>query len=337
MRYIDCFNHFFPPAFFEKMLASPGSVADIGKRIRGIPNIHMLEPRLRQVETYENYSQVLSLGLPAFDVFASAEDSPEFARIANDGLAELCAKYPEHFPGYVAGLPMNNPEAAVKECERVFANGANGVQVHANVGGLSLDDPRFFPIFEICHRRDKPVLLHPSRSADMADFASEKKSRYEIWAIFGWPFETSACMARLVFSGVMSRLPGLKIVTHHLGAMIPFFEARIRIGWSQIGTRTSDEDLSHVPAMLGKPVLECFRDFYGDTALCGGVAGIQCGLEFFGADKVLFATDSPFDPEGGHVYIRDGLKAMREVALTDAERAKVCHGNAERLFGIGPE
>ena len=334
MRYIDCFNHFFPPAFFDKMLASPGSVADIGKRIRGIPNIHQIEPRLRQVETYENYSQILSLGLPTFDVFASPQDSPEFAHVANDGLAEICAKYPKHFPAYVAGLPMNNPEAAVKEAERVFRNGANGLQLHTNVGGLSLDDPRFFPIFEIAHRHDKPILLHPSRDAGMADFASEKKSRYEIWAIFGWPFETSACMARLVFSGVMSKLPGIKIVTHHLGAMIPFFDARIRIGWSQIGTRTSDEDLSHIPAMLGKPAVECFRDFYGDTALAGGRSGIVCGLDFFGADKVLFATDSPFDPEGGHIYIRETIKSIGEIKMTDEDRAKVCHGNAERLFGL---
>lgn len=336
MRYIDCFNHFFPPAFFDKLLAAPGAVANIGKRIRGVPNIYQLEPRLRQVEAYENYSQVLSLGLPAFDVFAGPNESPEYARLANDGLAEIHAKYPGHFPGYVAGLPMNNPDAAAREAERAFKNGACGLQLHANVGGLPLDDPRFFPIFEMAHRLDKPILLHPSRDAGIPDFAAEDKSRFEIWTIFGWPFETSACMARLVFSGVMSRLPGIKIVTHHMGAMIPFFDARIAIGWSTLGSRTSDEDLSHIPAMLGKPVLECFREFYGDTALCGGRSGIVCGLDFFGADKVLFATDSPFDPEGGHIYIRDTLKAIREIPLSDADRAKICHGNAERLFGIAP-
>ena len=114
MQYIDAFNHFFPAAFFDKMLASPGAVADIGKRIRGIENIHNLESRRRQVDMFPGYSQILSLGLPALDAFADPETSPEFARIANDGLAEICAKYPEQFPGYVAGLPMNNPDAAVR-------------------------------------------------------------------------------------------------------------------------------------------------------------------------------------------------------------------------------
>ena len=336
MRYIDCFNHFFPQGIFDKILSSSNAVADIGKRIRGVPTIYQLEPRLKQVETYENYSQVLSLGMPPLDALVGPEASPEFARVANDGLAELCAKYPHHFPGWVAGLPMNNPDASVKELERAFKIGANGLQLHTNVGGLSLDDPRFFPIFELCHKLDKPILLHPSRTAEIPDFLSEKKSRYEIWTIFGWPFETSACMARLVFSGVMAKLPGLKIVTHHMGAMIPFFDARIKIGWGQIGTRTSDEDLSHIPEMLGKPAVECFRDFYGDTALAGGRSGIVCGLDFFGPDKVLFATDSPFDPEGGHIYIRETIKSIGEITMSDGDRQKVCHGNAERLFGIKP-
>ena len=258
------------------------------------------------------------------------------ARVANDGLAELCARYPKHFTGWVSGLPMNNPDEAVKEAERAFRSGANGIQLHTNVGGLPLDAPRFFGIFEVARKHDKPILLHPSRTAEIPDFTSESKSRFEIWTIFGWPFETSACMARLVFSGVMSKLPGLKIVTHHLGAMIPFFDARIRIGWGQIGTRTSDEDLSHIPAMLGKPVVECFRDFYGDTALAGGRSGIVCGLDFFGADKVLFATDAPFDPEGGHIYIRETIKSIGEIRMSDEERAKVCHVNAEKMFGIKP-
>lgn len=334
MRHIDCFNHFFPARFFEKMAQAPGSIADIGKRIRGIRNIHDLDARLRQVESFPDYAQVLSLGLPAFDAFASPQESPDYARIANDGLAELCARFPKHFPAYVGGLPMNNPEAAVREAERLFANGAHGLQLHTNVGGLPLDHPSFFPIFETAHRHGKPILLHPARTADSPDFRAEDKSRYEIWAIFGWPFETSATMARLIFSGVMTKLPGLVVIAHHLGAMTPFFDARIRIGWSEIGKRTSDEDLSHIPQMLGKPVEECFRDFYGDTALCGSRSGLRCGLDFYGADHVLFASDSPFDPEGGNIYIRDTIKAIESLGLPREEQEKICFRNAQRLFGI---
>ena len=103
------------------------------------------------------------------------------------------------------------------------------------------------------------------------------RSKYEIWTIFGWPYETSATMARLIFSGIMTRFPDLKVMAHHLGAMIPFFDARIETGWATLGSRTSGEDYSHVLPSLGKPLLDCFRQFYGDTALCGGRAGTVCG------------------------------------------------------------
>ena len=106
-------------------------------------------------------------------------------------------------------------------------------------------------------------------------------------------------MARLIFSGVITRLPNLKILIHHLGAMIPFFDARLDTGWATLGSRTSDEDYSGVLPMLGKPLMDCFRDFYADTALCGGRIGTVCGLEFYGADHVLFASDAPFGAEGG--------------------------------------
>jgi len=109
----------------------------------------------------------------------------------------------------------------------------------------------------------KPILLHPARTAACSDFAAEKRSRYEIWTIFGWPYETSATMARLIFSGVMTRLPGLKVLAHYLGAMIPFFDLRIETGWATLGSCTSDEDYSNVLPSLGKPLLDCFKDFYG--------------------------------------------------------------------------
>ena len=106
-------------------------------------------------------------------------------------------------------------------------------------------------------------------------------------------------MARLIFSGLTTRLPNLKILVHHLGAMIPFFDARLDTGWATLGSRTSDEDYSGVLDRLGKPLLDCFKDFYADTALCGGRIGTVCGLEFYGPDHVLFASDAPFGPEGG--------------------------------------
>jgi len=64
----------------------------------------------------------------------------------------------------------------------------------------------------------------------MSGYADEERSMYEIWWTFGWPYETSAMMARLVFGGFFDRWPNLKIITHHLGGMTPYFDGRVGLG-----------------------------------------------------------------------------------------------------------
>jgi len=315
MRHIDAFCHFFPPRLFEKMSRTTGGTKDIGKRIQGVRTIYDLDARLKMMDEFDDYAEILSLGLPPLDAMAGPQEAAEFARVANDGLAELCAKHPNRFAGYVGG-------------------NANGLQLHTNVAGACLDEPRFFPIFEVAAKSGKPVLLHPARTPNVPDFPAETKSKYEIWAILGWPYETSCTMARLIFSGVTTRLPDLKILIHHLGAMIPFFDARLDTGWATLGSRTSDDDYGGVLKMLGKPLMDCFRDFYADTALCGGRIGTVCGLEFFGADHVLFASDAPFGAQGGASYIRETMKVIAGLEIAQADKEKICYRNAQALFKL---
>ena len=135
-------------------------------------------------------------------------------------------------------------------------------------------------------------------------------------------------MARLVFSGVFDRHPGLKIVTHHLGGgMIPFFDGRIGAGMEVLGARTSDEDYSKVLPSLKRPHLDYFRDFYADTALFGArQRRFRCGLDFFGADHVVFATDAPLGP------IAKTIAAVDALELDRATQRKIMSENAERLL-----
>jgi len=137
-------------------------------------------------------------------------------------------------------------------------------------------------------------------------------------------------MARLVFSGVFDRHPGLKIVTHHLGGgMIPFFDGRIGAGMEVLGSRTSDENYSAVLPSLRRPHLDYFHDFYADTALFGAGNGLQCGLDFFGPDKVVFATDAPLGP------IAKTIAAVETLGLSAEVREKIMAGNAKRLLRLG--
>lgn len=335
MNKIDVFPHIFPRQFHERMLASSERAGFMQKRVREIPVMLDLELRFRVMDQFPGYQQVLTLASPPLEVFGDAKNSPELARIANDGMAELVAKYPDRFVAFVASLPMNNMEACLLEVDRAVKKlGARGVQIFSNVNGRPLDEPEFRPLFEKMAAHDLPIWLHPTRPATFADYTTEKKSKYEMWWVFGWPYETSIAMGRLVFSGIFDAFPNLKIITHHLGAMIPYFEGRVGYGLDQLGARTPEADGDLVKTNLkGRPV-DHFRKFYADTAVFGSVGPLECGLAFFGLDRVLFGTDMPFDPEKGPGFIRETIRAIEAMTIAPVDREKIYEGNARRLLKL---
>jgi len=265
---------------------------------------------------------------------AGPEKSPEFAKIANDGLAEYVDKYPDRFPAFIASLPMNNPDAALDEIDRSI-NGlkAVGIQFFSNVAGKPLDLPEFKPMFQKISEYDLPIWIHPTRGANIPDYPAEEKSKYEIWFVLGWPYETSVAMARIVFNFYFE-FPNLKIITHHLGGTVPYSEGRVGTSWEQLGSRTSDEDYTGILKKLKKPHKEYFKMFYADTATFGSAPAMKCGLEFFGVDHVLFASDCPFDPEKGPGYIRETIKIIEELPISEEDRKKIFAGNARRLLKL---
>jgi predicted TIM-barrel fold metal-dependent hydrolase len=334
---IDIFNHILPPRFVDKFMEVGARHGDMVERVRRVPLLVDLDARFRLMDEFGEYCQIISLASPPLESYAGPQVSPLLARLANDGMAELVQRHSDRFPGFVASLPMNQPEAAGAELDRAIRDlGARGVQIYTNAAGRPLDELDFAPLFERMAAYDLPVFLHPARGAEMPDYASEEKSRYEIWWTFGWPYETSVAMARLVFSGLFDRFPRIKIITHHLGAMVPYFANRVQHGWAQLGKRTSNVDYGSVLTQLRKPLLDYFHMFYADTALFGCAAGTRCGLDFFGADRVLFASDMPFDPEPG-LYIRETIKAVDSLGLDSLDRECVYRGNAERLLKIEPK
>ena len=130
----------FRSAITTRCSKSPAGQKDIGKRVRGIPALSDIDLRLKVVEQFPDYTQVLSHGLPPIERLFGPDKSPEMAKIANDGLPEVVAKHPKHFVGWSAMLPMNAPDAAAKEAERVLKNGANAIQIGTNANGEPLDE-----------------------------------------------------------------------------------------------------------------------------------------------------------------------------------------------------
>jgi predicted TIM-barrel fold metal-dependent hydrolase len=333
---IDAYTHFMPSRIF-KLLVDSG-YPDIGKRMREVPCIHDLDARRKVIDTFPDYAQIISYAMPPLEVFAKSQGDAakveEYARLINDELAEICAKDKDHFPGWVAQGCLGAADAGVAEATRAIKNGALGVQIYTNVAGKPLDDAAYEPFFAAMEKLDKPIWLHPARNASVPDYASETKSKYEIWWTFGWSYETAAAMARLVFSRLMDKYPNLKIITHHFGGIVPMLEGRIGPGWDQLGSRTSDEDLTVLLKQLKKRPLDYFKhSFYADTATFSSEAGMTMGLSFYDHDKIVFASDCPFDPEKGTMYTRDALRFLEAANISTAEKEAIAYGNLERITG----
>jgi aminocarboxymuconate-semialdehyde decarboxylase len=322
---IDAYTHLAPRSFLAKMDGMSAALRNITRRLLSVKELYDLDARFRAMDAVEAYRQVISLPNPSLEECTSPEVGRELARVANDELAELCANHPERFAGFVAGVSLNDVATALDEVDRAIVQlGAIGVQTYTNIAGHPLDEPRFTPFFARMAQHDRPIWLHPTRTAAVRDYQAEAKSRYEMWWCL--PYDTSVAMARLVFSGLFDRHPDLKIITHHLGGMIPYFDGRVGPGLEVLGSRTSDEDYSSVLSSLKRPHMDYFHMFYADTAMFGSMTALQCGLDFFGPDRVVFATDAPLGP------IKKTVDAFNRHGLGSDAKAAVLSGNARKLL-----
>jgi uncharacterized protein len=332
---IDAFCHVLPKPYFERLQkVSNERAANLLKRTAPIRTLWDLDERLRVIEPFDDYRQIISLAAPAIESLGEPPEAADLARLANDEMAELVRSRPDTFAGFVAGVPLNDVDASVAELDRAIGDlGALGIQIYTHVNGLPLDDPRFEPVFARMAELDRAIWVHPSRNSSWPDYPTESKSKYEIWWLFGWPYDTSAFMARLVFSGIVGRYPNLKIITHHAGGMIPFFSGRVGPGMDSFGARTPDDEAELVDSPLeGRPI-DTFRRFYADTAVFGAPHALRCAYDFFGVDHMLFASDMPFDPVQGQ-FIRDTLADVDSLEISDAEREQIYEGNARELLGV---
>lgn len=331
---IDVFNHFMPRAYLDRLAQLiPGHVA-----VTAFPRLEALvdvEARLRLLDRFGDYAQVLSLANPPLELVGAPDVTPALARLANDALAEICVKYPERFPAFIAALPLNDMAATLDEIDRaVLQLGARGVQVFTNVAGVPLSHPDFRPLFRRMAAHDLPVWVHPMRGPDFADYKSETASQDEIWFSFGWPYETTACMTRLIYSGLFDELPSLKIIAHHMGGMIPQLPAKINLGFRQIFFGTREDNPVAQERGLKKRPIDYYKMLYADTAIGGELAPTRCGLDFFGSAHCLFATDAPFDAEQGRGLIADTLRGIDALGLPRDERERILAGNARALLKL---
>ncbi|MFC1893160.1 amidohydrolase family protein [Chloroflexota bacterium] len=338
---IDIFAHVVPRKYLDAVVKRIGGERLeklISKEIVGVEltrTLWNMDERFQIMDKYDGLVHVLTVAGPPLELIATRKEAVDLAKLCNDEMADLVVKYPKKFLAAAACLPMNDIDAALKETQRAIEKlGFKGIQL---VTPLYDNDPdrtkpldvdELMPLYEMMSKYDLPIWIHPKREYSMPDYTTEVKSKYLIHQMFGWPYETTVAMARLVYSGVMQRYPNLKVITHHCGAMVPYLEERIisQCKWYKVGLK------ARFLERLNKPPIDFFHMFYGDTAICGNTPALMCAYAFFGKNHMLFGTDFPYDSEFGNEYTRDVIEAIEKMDIPASEKKKIFEDNARSLL-----
>jgi len=328
---IDIYTHVMPSRYKKALYKYADKFATEKAVQDRRPVLTDNEARLQILDRFEGVVQVLSVTMPPVEEVVGPEEAADLARIANDEVAEMVAKYPKRYVAAIANVPLNNTDIAVKEAERAIKKlGFKGIQIHTRVNGKPLSSDELMPLYELMARFDLPIWIHPMRSSNQPDYATESVSYHQIFSIFGWPYETTVAMTRLVFAGIFEKFPGIKFITHHLGGMIPYFADRIVVHYNNGLERLGQ---NFFPGLTKHPI-EYFKMFYNDTAINGNPSGLMCGYDFFGEDHLLFGTDMPYDVENGAASIQQTIKAIEDMNIPESSKKKIYEGNARKLLHL---
>jgi predicted TIM-barrel fold metal-dependent hydrolase len=324
MRVIAIEEHFLTPLYREKVAANEYRNFYLTSRGQQMghdiieENLDLGAKRLAQMDAHGVDLQVLSFGSPGPQAFGADVAIP-MARDANDRLHAAVKAHPTRFAGFAA-LPTAEPRAAVGELERcVTTLGFKGAMIHGHQRGEFLDAKKYWPIWERAEALGVPVYLHPA--LPHPDALKAYFDGYEELARAPWGFavDTSCHFLRLVFAGVFDAYPRLKIILGHLGEGLPFAMHRMNEhSWGAAERRG-----------LKKQPLEYLRDNLVVTTSGNWFEpAFVCTLLALGADNILFAIDWPYEAN------KTGMAFLRALSISDADKEKIAHRNAERLLGV---
>jgi predicted TIM-barrel fold metal-dependent hydrolase len=323
MRTIALEEHFATPAFLDgphrefkeraeraggRLAAVLAQLADVG------------DGRVAAMDAAGVDVQALSLTAPGVEQL-KGEEAKRIARDSNAFLAQAIRRHPTRFFG-LAALPIGDPPAAVAELERALGDeGFKGVVINGHHRGRYLDDRFFWPVLARAEALKLPIYLHPTQSPQavidawyggLTPIVSEMMAN----GGWGWHIETALHMLRMILGGVFDAHPELQIVVGHMGETLPFMLQRVDV---------------MAPAMtkLKKPISAYLRENVHYTF--AGFNFLPTFLDLLlqvGVDRIMFSTDHPYQP------MAEGRAFLDRLPVSAADRERIAHGNAERLFGI---
>ncbi|MEK6602010.1 MAG: amidohydrolase family protein [Candidatus Binatota bacterium] len=336
---IDFQSHLFPEEYLNEMARIQGNVIleapdpysgmsyFYDKQLKCRINTATFQGREpeRRVEHMDSLGvdiQVLSVPPPGADRF-DGDGAVSLARKANDALARICKKYSRRFVGLFT-LPTASTRDSLDELERsVTELGLRGFGCYSNLNGRPLDSEELFPIYERLAKLGISVYIHPT--APLATQATGLDIMPVL--IFGWAFDSTVAMTRLVYGRVMERFPEIDFVVADVGGVLPFFAQRA----TNIYTGRTEE-IRRKYGLKDNP-LDSFKKFHVDTADHPS-STLKCVLDFFGPDRLVLGTNYPYGPEEGCLFIKNSLRSIEELPLKKEEKAKVLGGNAARVLKV---
>ncbi|HEX9463760.1 MAG TPA: amidohydrolase family protein [Alphaproteobacteria bacterium] len=324
MRIIAIEEHFETPMHRARFPYTPRRIRNFADRKQQLGHdladelLDIGDTRLAAMDAAGISLQVLSLSIPGCQALDAAEAVP-MARDANDRMSDTIKVHPGRFAGFAA-LPTADPAASAAELERAVRRlGFKGAMINGHTQGSFLDDRKYWPIFEAAQALDVPVYLHP-RDPHPAVLKAYFEG-YEELAFAGWGFAMDTCshFLRLVFSGVFDAYPRLRMILGHLGEGLPFWLHRLEDHTRGAAKRRG---LKRTPAqyLTENLVVTCSGQF--------SVPAFLCTIMALGVDNVLFSVDWPYESN------RVAVKFLNALPVSDVDREKIAHGNAERVLRL---
>lgn len=319
MPIIDFHNHFYPPAYLDA-LRSGSSAVEVTIDEDGNPRIYypgdynIAVPGHRDIDYREQVliehgvdTQVLTLTTPGTHVENRAT-AARFAALVNDAFAGIRDSKGGRFTA-LATLPLNDPAASVRELDRACRQlHLPGAMLFSNVNGEGLNEPKFWPIYELANDLGATLYIHPTHPVGV-----EAMTDFWLMPLVGFLMDTTLAAAKLVFSGVPERFPRIQWVLCHLGGAIPYLAERLDRGF---------EAFSECRANIPRPPSTYLKQFYYDTVNFNPKA-IQLATDFAGIDHIVAGSDYPHQ-----------IGSIPKMIETVGANADLYAANARRLLKL---
>jgi aminocarboxymuconate-semialdehyde decarboxylase len=273
------------------------------------------QARLASMDEREIGHAVLSVAPQLFMYWADGTEAAGFCRAVNDDLAAFADGSAGRITA-VATLPLQNPAAAAIELRRAVTElGMAGAEIGPHANGTPLDDPALRPVLATAAELRVPLIVHPyyvAPSPGLEDFY--------LTNLIGNPLATTVCAARLIFSGVLDELAGLRVVLTHGGGYLPYQIGRLDHGYR---VRPEAHGSAHPPS--------AYLDRFWFDTVTHAPAPLRFLTGLAGADHVVYGTDFPFDMAAGPL-----ADQLAGTGLSDEDVEAIAGRNASALFGLLP-